>query len=132
MVVRFSEPVAVSASPAKATLGADAPDWAEDSSSDLSGVCGALTTSILSEVCEVVCSSVEDQRLAAPAISLLLVGSNPAAIAYARSTVAAARETGVAINVHRLSEAAASTELLAIIGRLNADDACHGMAATHA
>ena len=46
----------------------------------LAGVCSALTQHVLYEVREVVQHTMEEHGLAAPSITLLLVGSHPAAI----------------------------------------------------
>ena len=55
-----------------------------------SGVCSRVCSGLLREVAEVVTHTIGDHRLAPPSVSLLLVGSHPAAVSYASSTEAAA------------------------------------------
>jgi len=90
-------------------------------------VCSKLVASLLQEVHEVVTHTINENSMAQPAVSLLLVGSHPVAISYAQSTIAAARYAGVALSVHDLSEAATHDEVVARIEGLNADEHCHGI-----
>ena len=66
-------------------------------------------------------------RGAAPAMAVILVGDDPASQVYVRNKDRASREAGVAASVHTLPASATEAELLALIRRLNADSAVHGI-----
>ncbi len=63
----------------------------------------------------------------APGLAVVLVGEDPASQVYVRSKHAATVEAGMASFEHRLPAATTQAELLALIGRLNADPAVHGI-----
>jgi methylenetetrahydrofolate dehydrogenase (NADP+) / methenyltetrahydrofolate cyclohydrolase len=74
----------------------------------------------------------EVARLAAahgltPGIAVVLVGNNPASEVYVRTKSRQVVETGMRSFDHRLPATAGEDELLALIARLNADAAVHGI-----
>ena len=62
-----------------------------------------------------------------PGLAVVLVGDDPASAVYVRSKGRAVEEAGMAGWQHRLAADASQDELLALIGRLNADDAVNGI-----
>jgi methylenetetrahydrofolate dehydrogenase (NADP+) / methenyltetrahydrofolate cyclohydrolase len=74
----------------------------------------------------------EVARLAAsgglvPGLAVVLVGADPASEVYVRSKGRQTVEAGMRSFEHRLAADAPEAELLALIDRLNADDAVHGI-----
>ncbi|MGH8046520.1 MAG: bifunctional 5,10-methylenetetrahydrofolate dehydrogenase/5,10-methenyltetrahydrofolate cyclohydrolase [Chthoniobacterales bacterium] len=74
------------------------------------------------------------QRIAAlkargitPGLAVVLVGDNPASVAYVRSKDKRAAELGLHSLKHELPAATTQEELLAIVAALNADPAIHGI-----
>jgi methylenetetrahydrofolate dehydrogenase (NADP+)/methenyltetrahydrofolate cyclohydrolase len=64
------------------------------------------------------------QRFArAPGLSVVLAGDDPASAVYVRNKERMAGEAGIAGQVHRLPATVGEAELLALVERLNADDA---------
>ena len=62
-----------------------------------------------------------------PGLAVVLAGSNPASESYVRSKAKVTVEAGMRSFDHRLPETASQDELLALIARLNADPAVHGI-----
>ncbi|TJZ91368.1 bifunctional methylenetetrahydrofolate dehydrogenase/methenyltetrahydrofolate cyclohydrolase FolD [Paracoccus gahaiensis] len=62
-----------------------------------------------------------------PGLAVVLVGDDPASHVYVRNKGVQTQEAGMASFEHRLSAATAQPDLLALIGRLNADPAIHGI-----
>ncbi len=62
-----------------------------------------------------------------PGLAVVLVGDDPASRVYVGSKVKHAREAGFLSQDHRLAAATPEGELLALIRRLNADPAIHGI-----
>jgi len=62
-----------------------------------------------------------------PGISVVLVGNDPASEVYVRTKSRQVLETGMRLFDHHLPQSAAEHELLALIARLNADPAIHGI-----
>jgi methylenetetrahydrofolate dehydrogenase (NADP+) / methenyltetrahydrofolate cyclohydrolase len=62
-----------------------------------------------------------------PGLAAVLVGNDPASEIYVRSKGRATREAGLASVEHRLPAAASEAEVLALVGRLNADPAIDGI-----
>jgi methylenetetrahydrofolate dehydrogenase (NADP+)/methenyltetrahydrofolate cyclohydrolase len=62
-----------------------------------------------------------------PGIAVVLVGNNAASEVYVRTKARQVVEIGMRPFDHRLAEATAEDELLALIARLNADPAVHGI-----
>jgi len=62
-----------------------------------------------------------------PGLAVVLVGENPASEIYVRSKSRATVEAGMRSFDHRLPDDISETDLLALIARLNADPAVHGI-----
>jgi methylenetetrahydrofolate dehydrogenase (NADP+)/methenyltetrahydrofolate cyclohydrolase len=62
-----------------------------------------------------------------PGLAVVLVGDDPASQVYVRSKTKQTTEVGMAGFDHRLPAATSEADLLALIGRLNADPAVHGI-----
>ena len=62
-----------------------------------------------------------------PGLAAVLVGNDPASEIYVRSKGKATREAGLVSVEHRLPATASEAELLALVGRLNADPAIDGI-----
>lgn len=62
-----------------------------------------------------------------PGLAVVLVGDDPASQVYVRSKGKQTREIGMASFEHRLPADIPEAKLLALIDRLNADDAVHGI-----
>lgn len=62
-----------------------------------------------------------------PGLAVVLVGEDPASQVYVRNKHASTVEVGMASFEHRLSADTSEADLLALIGRLNADPAVHGI-----
>jgi methylenetetrahydrofolate dehydrogenase (NADP+)/methenyltetrahydrofolate cyclohydrolase len=62
-----------------------------------------------------------------PGIAVVLVGNNPASEVYVRNKARQVVEAGMRSFDHRLPDTTGEDELLALVGRLNADPAVHGI-----
>ncbi|HZT51947.1 MAG TPA: bifunctional methylenetetrahydrofolate dehydrogenase/methenyltetrahydrofolate cyclohydrolase FolD [Stellaceae bacterium] len=62
-----------------------------------------------------------------PGLAAVLVGDDPASDVYVRSKGKATREAGLASFEHRLPASTSEAELLALVARLNADEAVDGI-----
>jgi methylenetetrahydrofolate dehydrogenase (NADP+)/methenyltetrahydrofolate cyclohydrolase len=62
-----------------------------------------------------------------PGLAVVLAGNNPASESYVGSKAKATVETGMRSFDHRLPETVSQDELLALVRRLNADPAVHGI-----
>jgi methylenetetrahydrofolate dehydrogenase (NADP+)/methenyltetrahydrofolate cyclohydrolase len=62
-----------------------------------------------------------------PGLAVVLVGADPASEVYVRSKGRATREAGMASFEHRLGADAPEAEVFALVARLNADPAVHGV-----
>ena len=62
-----------------------------------------------------------------PGLSVVLVGDDPASAVYVRSKEATSREVGMTGETIRLAATTSQSELIAIVDRLNASDAVHGI-----
>jgi len=62
-----------------------------------------------------------------PGLAVVLVGENPASAVYVRNKGKQTAEAGMRSFEHRLSETASEADLLALVARLNADPAVHGI-----
>src|ERR1700743_945999 len=62
-----------------------------------------------------------------PGLAVVLVGSDPASEVYVRSKHKQTQEAGMASFEHKLPAGVAQSDLLALIGKLNADPAVHGI-----
>ena len=63
----------------------------------------------------------------APALSIVIVGDDPASHVYVRNKDKAGAEAGLAVTVHRLDAASSLASVLALVQRLNDDDGCDGI-----
>jgi methylenetetrahydrofolate dehydrogenase (NADP+)/methenyltetrahydrofolate cyclohydrolase len=63
----------------------------------------------------------------APGLAVVLVGEDPASQVYVRSKGRATQEAGMASFEHRLPDGVSQEELLALVDRLNADEAVDGI-----
>ena len=62
-----------------------------------------------------------------PGLAVVLVGDNPASVSYVTAKEKACAETGIASFPHHLPAGTTQAELLALVARLNADPAVHGI-----
>jgi methylenetetrahydrofolate dehydrogenase (NADP+)/methenyltetrahydrofolate cyclohydrolase len=62
-----------------------------------------------------------------PGLAVVLVGDDPASAVYVRNKDRACREAGMESTTHRLPAATSEADLLALVARLNADPAVHGI-----
>jgi methylenetetrahydrofolate dehydrogenase (NADP+)/methenyltetrahydrofolate cyclohydrolase len=62
-----------------------------------------------------------------PGLTVVLVGEDPASAVYVGAKEKASREAGMAGETIRLPASTSQEELLALVGRLNADEAVHGI-----
>jgi methylenetetrahydrofolate dehydrogenase (NADP+)/methenyltetrahydrofolate cyclohydrolase len=63
----------------------------------------------------------------APGLAVVLVGDNPASQVYVRNKIRACREIGIRSEEHMLASDSPLASVLALIDRLNADGAVHGI-----
>jgi methylenetetrahydrofolate dehydrogenase (NADP+)/methenyltetrahydrofolate cyclohydrolase len=85
---------------------------------------------IAADLCGLVAD--EAKRLSAqhgitPGLAVVLVGNNPASESYVGNKAKMTVQTGMRSFDHRLSETISQAELLALVGKLNADPAVHGI-----
>ena len=62
-----------------------------------------------------------------PTLAVVLVGDDPASMIYVRRKIAACGKAGIRSIDHRLAATASQEELIALVDRLNADPAVHGI-----
>src|SRR3954462_771932 len=62
-----------------------------------------------------------------PGLAAVLVGENPASAVYVRSKAKQTVEAGMKSFEHKLPETTSESELLALLQKLNADPAVHGI-----
>lgn len=62
-----------------------------------------------------------------PGLAVVLVGDDPASHVYVRNKGIATREAGMHSEEHRLPATATEAQILALVARLNADPAIHGI-----
>ena len=62
-----------------------------------------------------------------PALSIVLVGDDPASHVYVRSKERDGAEAGLAVTVHHLPAAASLDDVLSLVGALNGDERCDGI-----
>ena len=67
------------------------------------------------------------QRGTTPGLAVVLVGENPASQVYVRMKGKACEEAGMHSETHRLPATTSEADLLALVDRLNADPAIHGI-----
>ena len=83
---------------------------------------GTLREKIAREVAEL-----KEAHGLVPGLAVVLVGQDPASEVYVRSKGTQTRAAGMASFEHRLPETTPQAELIALIKRLNADPAVHGI-----
>ncbi len=86
----------------------------------------ALGAALRARVAEDV-RQLKESRGITPGLAVVLVGDDPASEIYVRNKEKAVAEAGMASFPHHLPANTSQDELLALIGRLNADAAVHGI-----
>src|SRR5246127_3269663 len=89
---------------------------------DGKAIAAALRVKIAAEV-----KRLATQHGVTPGLAVVLAGNNPASEAYVGSKAKATVETGMRSFDHRLPESVSQDELLALVKKLNADPAVHGI-----
>jgi methylenetetrahydrofolate dehydrogenase (NADP+)/methenyltetrahydrofolate cyclohydrolase len=89
---------------------------------DGSGVAAAIRAELLGEIAEVTASLGR-----APALSIVLVGNDPASQVYVRGKERAGAEAGLDVTVHRLPETTPLAELIGFVRSLSDDSRCDGI-----
>lgn len=89
---------------------------------DGKSIAAALRQKVAAEV-----SRLSTQHGVTPGLAVVLAGSDPASMSYVGSKAKATVETGMRSFDHRLPETVSQAELLALVRRLNADPAVHGI-----
>ncbi|MGG2200630.1 MULTISPECIES: bifunctional methylenetetrahydrofolate dehydrogenase/methenyltetrahydrofolate cyclohydrolase FolD [Paenibacillus] len=82
---------------------------------------GAYRTEIKDQVDRLIAQGVK------PGLAVVIVGEDPASHVYVRNKNRACEEAGIHSEVYKLPEATSESELLALIAKLNADKAIHGI-----
>ncbi len=85
-----------------------------------------ISAELRGKVAEEVARVVRDHGVT-PGLAVVLVGSDPASEVYVRSKHKQTKEAGMASFEHRLPAEVPQAELLALIAKLNADPAVHGI-----
>ena len=86
----------------------------------------AIAAKVRAEVAAAV-REIEARAGVRPGLALIRVGNDPASEIYVRGKVKACLETGMAGFEHILPESTSQAELLALVAKLNADAAVHGV-----
>lgn len=86
----------------------------------------AIAARVRAEVAAAV-REIEARAGVRPGLALIRVGDDPASEIYVRGKVKACLETGMAGFEHILPESTSQAELLALVAKLNADRAVHGV-----
>jgi methylenetetrahydrofolate dehydrogenase (NADP+)/methenyltetrahydrofolate cyclohydrolase len=89
---------------------------------DGNAVAAAIRESVLPEV-----RSFHARAGRPPGLGIVLVGENPASEIYVRNKIRAGSEAGIRVDLERLPESAALTDLLALVERLNRSAAHDGI-----
>jgi methylenetetrahydrofolate dehydrogenase (NADP+)/methenyltetrahydrofolate cyclohydrolase len=85
---------------------------------------------IAADLCGLVADEVkrlQEQHGVTPGLAVVLVGNNPASESYVGNKAKMTVQTGMRSFDHRLPESASQAELLALVQKLNADPAVHGI-----
>ena len=85
----------------------------------------AVAASVRSELAAKVASL--RARGTVPGLAVVLVGDNPASVSYVTAKEKACAEVGIASHPHHLPASTTQADLLALVARLNADPAVHGI-----
>ncbi len=86
----------------------------------------ALAATMQAEIADAVAKRIASGR-PRPGLATVLVGDDPASHVYVRNKRAACERVGMVSVHHELPAATTQAELLALLGRLNADPAVHGI-----
>jgi methylenetetrahydrofolate dehydrogenase (NADP+)/methenyltetrahydrofolate cyclohydrolase len=86
----------------------------------------AIAAELRGKVSDAVHRLARDRGLT-PGLAVVLVGTNPASESYVASKIKMTAGSGMRSFDHRLAETTSESELLALIGRLNADRVVHGI-----
>ncbi len=86
----------------------------------------SLARQIRSELREEVIDFIEN-NVTIPTLAAVLVGDDPASEVYVRNKRRDCEEVGIGSQLHKLPAETTQEELLALIGKLNKDDAVHGI-----
>ena len=73
------------------------------------------------------CSACAREHGLEPGLAVVLVGENPASAVYVRNKAKQTVEAGMRSFDHRLPETVSESEVLALVDKLNADPAVHGI-----
>jgi len=106
---------------ARGTTGADLMPYVHGNVIDGSAIAERVQAEVRGEV------EALKARGITPGLSVVLVGDYPASGVYVRSKESTSRELGMAGDTIRLPATTSEAELLAIVDRLNANDAVHGI-----
>jgi methylenetetrahydrofolate dehydrogenase (NADP+)/methenyltetrahydrofolate cyclohydrolase len=85
---------------------------------------------IAADLCGLVADEVNRlsaQHAITPGLAVVLVGSNPASLSYVGNKAKMTTQTGMRAFDHRLPETVSQSDLLALVQKLNADPAVHGI-----
>ena len=72
-------------------------------------------------------AALKEEKGVTPGLAVILVGDNPASVSYVTAKEKACREAGMLSHEIRLPASVPEDDLIAEIGRLNADPAIHGI-----
>jgi methylenetetrahydrofolate dehydrogenase (NADP+) / methenyltetrahydrofolate cyclohydrolase len=86
----------------------------------------AIAAALRGQVADAVHRLARDRGLV-PGLAVVLVGDNPASQSYVASKIKMTAGSGMRTFDHRLPVSVSEADLLALIGRLNSDDAVHGI-----
>src|SRR5262249_11106969 len=86
----------------------------------------AIAAKVRAEVAQAV-KEIKERSGVTPGLALIRVGNDPASEVYVRGKAKACQETGMAGFEQILPEATPAAELLALVRKLNADPAVHGV-----
>ena len=85
-----------------------------------------IATEIQGEIAEQVSQFIAENAVV-PCLAAVLVGDDPASQVYVRNKQRACERSGLESKLHRLPAETSEDEVLALIGRLNADETVHGI-----
>ncbi len=86
----------------------------------------AMAQEIRGELAEQTAAFIEKTGVT-PCLAAVLIGDDPASQVYVRNKQKACEKVGITSQMHRLPESTTTEELLALVDRLNRDDAVHGI-----
>jgi methylenetetrahydrofolate dehydrogenase (NADP+)/methenyltetrahydrofolate cyclohydrolase len=86
----------------------------------------AIAASLQAKVAAEVARLAQEHRLV-PGLAVVLVGDNPASALYVRSKATPTNAAGMRAFQHDLPDSTSEADLLALVARLNADPAVHGI-----